>query len=390
MAHKTQIPSPYGKTQDLRAILGWMAAAAILLGSMSGHADVVSLKNGGKLEGVITAQDKEKLTIDLGFGSMDVQRGEISRVVRSSSSENTKIRSHWNSEYFDHLRFVPPGCEPLAAELRKLFSLRAEALSEARRVKESADRAEHLRNEMKNAEQADRKATAQLRDADSRAAPGEYNRLVTEVNRVRSQISLLRNELEGLDSLRTGGLPAMSSYAIGLTAFSKELRAQNRKTKDGSKASAERETFNIRAKEIWGKLNEDFQQTEIKVPSTGNRHLVLPVTINAKTTGRFLLDTGASELTMSLWFASRLGLDLSAADAVIVSLADGRKVKAKRIKLALVALGNAKAQNVSAVVLDDPPGPGLDGLLGMSFLGRFFIELDAASGKLVLRSFEGR
>jgi predicted aspartyl protease len=49
-----------------------------------------------------------------------------------------------------------------------------------------------------------------------------------------------------------------------------------------------------------------------------------------------------------------------------------------------VRVGDAEVENVDAVI--HSIGPGIDGLLGNTFLGRFTVTLDPDKGVLVLRS----
>ena len=54
-----------------------------------------------------------------------------------------------------------------------------------------------------------------------------------------------------------------------------------------------------------------------------------------------------------------------------------------RVTLASMQVGDAEVENVAAVI--HSIGPGIDGLLGNSFLGRFTVTLDPDKGVLVLR-----
>ena len=54
-----------------------------------------------------------------------------------------------------------------------------------------------------------------------------------------------------------------------------------------------------------------------------------------------------------------------------------------RVTLASMQVGDAEVENVAAVI--HSIGPGIDGLLGNSFLSRFTVTLDPDKGVLVLR-----
>jgi aspartyl protease family protein len=82
---------------------------------------------------------------------------------------------------------------------------------------------------------------------------------------------------------------------------------------------------------------------------------------------RFLVDTGATIVSLTAEDARRLGVDVAHLDySYDVITADGR-TKAASIKLASVSIAGAKIANVDALVVQK----GLQtSLLGMSYLGR--------------------
>ena len=82
---------------------------------------------------------------------------------------------------------------------------------------------------------------------------------------------------------------------------------------------------------------------------------------------RFLVDTGATAVSLSLADAQRLGIDTDKLtyDYTVIT-ADGR-TRAASVKLASVAIAGARVRDVDALVIEK----GLEtSLLGMSYLGR--------------------
>ena len=82
---------------------------------------------------------------------------------------------------------------------------------------------------------------------------------------------------------------------------------------------------------------------------------------------RFLVDTGATAVSLSMADAQRLGIDTSKLNYDYnVITADGR-TRAASVKLASVAIAGARVRDVDALVIEK----GLENsLLGMSYLGR--------------------
>ena len=96
---------------------------------------------------------------------------------------------------------------------------------------------------------------------------------------------------------------------------------------------------------------------------------------------RFLVDTGATAVALTLADAQRLGLqpaDLKY-DASVIT-ADG-KARAAKVTLASISIGAAHVDNVDALVIEK----GLQtSLLGMSYLGRLS-RFEATPQALILR-----
>lgn len=95
---------------------------------------------------------------------------------------------------------------------------------------------------------------------------------------------------------------------------------------------------------------------------------------------RFLVDTGATAVSLSMADAQRLGIDTSRLNYDYnVITADGR-TRAAAVKLASVSIAGARVRDVDALVIEK----GLENsLLGMSFLGRLS-RFEATQTSLIL------
>ncbi len=112
--------------------------------------------------------------------------------------------------------------------------------------------------------------------------------------------------------------------------------------------------------------------------------LVVEATLNERFTGRFLLDTGATYCVVSREVARRAGLKGRAGGRRVRLLTASGPVRAVLARARRVAVGEATARDVLVAVTRHPPVHGLDGILGLSFLGRFAYTVDAESGVLRL------
>jgi aspartyl protease family protein len=96
---------------------------------------------------------------------------------------------------------------------------------------------------------------------------------------------------------------------------------------------------------------------------------------------KFLVDTGATAVALSLADATRLGIQPSTLtyDRAVIT-ADG-KARAAAVSLASVSVGSARVENVDALVIEK----GMEtSLLGMSYLGRLS-RFEATPQALILR-----
>jgi len=98
--------------------------------------------------------------------------------------------------------------------------------------------------------------------------------------------------------------------------------------------------------------------------------------------GQFVVDTGATYVAVSPEFAQKVGLDTANAASIMLATANGVK-DGKLVTVDSVSVRGVEAQRVEVVVVDDLP-PNVDGLLGMSFLSRFKVDIDHRDGQMTL------
>ena len=121
--------------------------------------------------------------------------------------------------------------------------------------------------------------------------------------------------------------------------------------------------------------SNEFHKERFALPGP-NRVVTARAKING-VTGVFIIDTGASYVSLKSTFADRAKIDYAKGGMIRLSTANGA-AKGKLAKADKVALGRLTAGNVPVVVQDTDDrsyGRGVDGLLGMSFLSRFEIQV---------------
>lgn len=113
--------------------------------------------------------------------------------------------------------------------------------------------------------------------------------------------------------------------------------------------------------------------------------LVVQTQLNGSRDARLILDTGASHTILSHSVARDLGLLSGGSSTSITLKTAGGSVQAEMTQLSTLRVGEAEASNVAVAVHDLPDAPpGIDGLLGLTFLNQFLVTLDTQKGELHL------
>lgn len=113
----------------------------------------------------------------------------------------------------------------------------------------------------------------------------------------------------------------------------------------------------------------------VQADSRGQFHV--PGSINGSAI-RFVVDTGATYVSLGRADASRAGIDVSKAESVVMQTANG-VAQAWKVKFDAVRVGDVVLRNVDGIVQSaDMPFA----LLGMSFLNRMEMRHDGASLQL--------
>jgi aspartyl protease family protein len=126
-----------------------------------------------------------------------------------------------------------------------------------------------------------------------------------------------------------------------------------------------------------GHCDAHYAQGSARVPFIGGFGVhTLSVSVNG-VTGNFLLDTGASYVSVTSGFAAKSRVSIENGNLMLMKTVGGSSVADVGYATS-VAVGGAEAFGVVVAVMPpgaDPFGNRMDGLLGMSFLARFRVSL---------------
>jgi aspartyl protease family protein len=110
----------------------------------------------------------------------------------------------------------------------------------------------------------------------------------------------------------------------------------------------------------------------------------LDVLVNGKATFNMVWDSGAASVVLSHAMAKEAGLSPSSHDPEVkVTVADGRTLTARRMRLASVRVGSLTAENVECTVMP-ADAKDVSGLLGGTFQRNFICNLDLQRRELSL------
>jgi len=137
-----------------------------------------------------------------------------------------------------------------------------------------------------------------------------------------------------------------------------------------------------------GKCAVDDKRYEVVIPVTRRGDVVtVPVVLNG-VTGNFIVDTGATFVMVTPGFAQKADVDVDQNSLIKMTTANG-VADFKRGRAKTIRLRSLEAKDVPIVVPANPKenlAGRYDGLLGMSFLSRYNMSMDAKSIRIRTRT----
>ncbi|MFH1771910.1 MAG: retropepsin-like aspartic protease [Candidatus Omnitrophota bacterium] len=348
-------------------------------------ADMIYLKNGRNIEGKIIKEDSQRITIDVGIGKMSLEREDIERIERYGHADQTLLNDKWGKLYYDHPDFVPERLKDILDAFNDLKKARADA----RRARDDRDttvkKIDKLNIEIHEINIKLSSISNGLSEADPKKNVNHYNSLVKEHNSLIANIKLIQDETAELKKQLSELEGAVSGYVDKAQAF-KAMLIERRSHLSASLSSQEKFFFSEMESSL-SMVDDDFTKYEVGYSNTSGG-IVVNALLDRSVRANFLVDTGATHTTISSDIARRLGRSPEKDTAYFfATVADGRKAKAYPLILESLRVGGVEMQNVEAAVLEGQESLGVDGLLGMNFLGNFVMEIDSKSNKLILKEF---
>ena len=380
-----------------RAWLRCAVLAAAFAAAGPGRADTVELRNGSTLEGLIVRTNLQEVVLDFGAGEITLRRAQIQTLTRSSEADNGRIKSGWQGKYFAKASYAPERFHALAERFQRLQDERAAALELHRRAGTLAVENDRLRADLRSlqsewvagAARGTPPSVPSAADAPPErvraynAEVAAYNAAVGRQNQLQSALAAKSAALEENARQQEAGRRGILGYLDAWLDFQQQFERAAGDTNGVAPLAAAEGGFLSRLRSELAGYAGEVQRIRLPCEPAGD-HAVLAVRINNRVEARLLLDTGSTSVVLSRAVAARLGLDVAQAPTVPATLADGRKVEAKAFVLDSVQTGDATVERVGALVMDRPPGEGVDGLLGMTFLRHFLLRYQPGSSGVEL------
>jgi clan AA aspartic protease (TIGR02281 family) len=376
-------------------------------------ADHVEFKNGRTLDCTIRAIHPDRLEISLGAGTMSIPRSQLKHFEQTDSTVPTAPAKSWEKGNILSAQHAPEAYADLTADFRQLTQRRNAALDAQymmtmydRKIESLQARAGVLTEKIDDTDKKLTELRKQIHEIklpmkaphDSKGVKA-YNELLVAKQNLRAEEDALQIKLAPLLRERTETLEKIPELKTKYRKATPPIPLYRQELKRFLASYPERrpdqETINNDPKiqAFFDKIDrhleqfkDDFDVEPIKTRQSNGATLV-QVMVNDAFPGEFILDTGATQMTINESFARQLGIQLDVLPETEMIVADGSLVGVRAAQLASVAMGSATRKDVPVLIVPDNPNNKYDGLLGMSFLRHFNLGLNGATGELEIVNF---
>jgi clan AA aspartic protease (TIGR02281 family) len=135
-----------------------------------------------------------------------------------------------------------------------------------------------------------------------------------------------------------------------------------------------------------GNCAQAYATGAARIPRRANGVSIVKAEING-VAGTFIVDTGASFVSLTREFAKKVAPRMLTTEAVEMQTANG-VTSANLATVETVKLPGLSASGVPAIIASKSLGDGVDGLLGMSFLSRFTVVIGDSEIQLKAKTLE--
>ncbi|WDQ15552.1 retropepsin-like aspartic protease family protein [Rhodopirellula sp. P2] len=296
----------------------------------------------------------------------------------------------------------------IARAMTALSKQRRELTLEQKELDGLLAQVQQINDQIRNLETQDGELNLQL----ARVAGNDVasnNRIVALINANRTRVGQFRSQRTKTQELANQQRSELNSkeaaYAESVFQIRKDLNAMRASISEKLEAAQVKIAIqvmaanqgipaSISAEDILqtielrlAKIEQEVFSESIPLEIERNGSLYVTVSVNNQPV-RMIVDSGATLVTLPAEIAKALQIEIPT-DAPLLRLvmANGDEISAKRVKLDSVRVGQFEAKEVSCAVLE-PIASRADPMLGMSYLGEFKFEIDAAQKSLSMLRVE--
>lgn len=338
-------------------------------------ADKITFHNGRHLNGLIIQQTPTHITLELDAGTISLPKSRIKSITKSNHDDN--VHKFVNMQ-------IPVELQALNNAYARLKNTRFYALRAKNNIEDINHKEKTLLRKRKQLEKKYAIAKRKVNAGNPRKV-SQYNKLIGQQNKLHNKLTTIATKIQQGKRTISTNKETVADYQLSLTS----LKQQRDKIINNETVSTKQTSlFLAKFDKNLQKLDAEFSSSSVP-HITKNGHMFLKMRLNNRNEyidDWFLLDTGATSVLLTRQMARRLHLDLSSAPSVRTSIADGSVAMGKQIVLDSMSVGDIIVHQVQAIVLLNS-GKNAKGLLGMSFLDKFDINIDVANDKLTLKRF---
>ncbi|MCA9090650.1 MAG: retroviral-like aspartic protease family protein [Planctomycetaceae bacterium] len=305
---------------------------------------------------------------------------------------------------------VAGGEQELSKNITQFGLLKREILQNSRRLSTMERQYAQFEQQFGQLRQQQVQLNAQLANANPNNVLA-YNQLVGAINAVTGQLDLMQQQQVQMDeqlSETKSGLSKAREGIVQLILDSRQLVNDTQQAYETLNAdpqvvsavsayatAAKRDyklgpstTFAANLKKLED-MEKSLESETIQLADSGGGTFHVDVIVNGKIQQKMILDSGASLVTLPLAMATQMGIKVNEDDdeTIILKIANGDEINGYPKTIPSLKVGKFTVENVECVVLDSS-AIGAEPLLGMSFLGNFKFELNAAEKSLSLMRLE--
>ena len=340
------------------------------------NGDIVHLKNGRSFEGKITEKTPTLITLQEDALTLTFHRSRIDRIEEKALPPPTPKAEKEKTA-------AGPGETPREFEgfFDELHKLNSAQITTGRAKSQVVKIKRQIALFQKQEAAFENERTAYRNKASDTNNSTEYNKYIQLSNSMISKINA--KQAERAAAYRNLAHTEKSLNAYANQASRTQANYEQRLTSYLEHGPSQQDQAYFRY--IRTKMEKHREAFKTSFQFYNGSSLIVRARLNKKVFGTFIVDTGASIVTIHRDLARQLKLDLANAPVITASLADGSTSEMPSIFFDSVSVNGSTALHIEGAVSDHPPSQGVDGLLGMSFLSHFDFKLDIQQGRLILQ-----